>query len=157
MARGFGSVRWIMGGTQDNGTDRYVGSYVWDHIADGDGGDCSVNHESPNSIYHTFYGMPVRQSTIAARTGRYRSASAGELQRFVLSAARCLGATVGRAGQSMWLSRNSGAALVGRAIPDNTVATAMHAPNADTFFVGCANGTIFRFDSRPVPGPMRCR
>src|SRR5436190_18791615 len=56
------------------------------------------------------------------------------------------GATVGRAGQSMWLSRNAGAAWVERAIPGNTVASAMHAPNPDTVFVGCANGTLFRFN-----------
>jgi hypothetical protein len=45
----------------------------------------------------------------------------------------------------VWLSRNSERAWVG-CVPGNTVATAMRAPNADTIFVGCANGTIFRFN-----------
>src|SRR5262249_50684378 len=35
--------RWLLAGTQDNGTIAYAGSPVWDHVADGDGGDCGVN------------------------------------------------------------------------------------------------------------------
>ena len=147
FARDFGSVRWVMGGTQDNGTDRYVGSYVWDHIADGDGGDCSVNHESPNTIYHTFYGMLVQRSD--DRGVNWTSIGPPVPQNYnalFYPPLEVFGTTVGRAGQSVWLSRNSGAAWVEHAIPGNTVATAMRAPNADTIFVGCANGTIFRFN-----------
>ena len=147
IAQDFGSVRWIMGGTQDNGTDRYVGSYVWDHIADGDGGDCSVNHDSPDTIYHTFYGMLVQRS--GDRGANWTSIGPpvpANYNALFYPPLEVCGTTVGRAGQSMWLSRNSGAAWVEQAIPGNTVATAMHAPNADTVFVGCANGTIFRFD-----------
>ena len=47
--------KWLMAGTQDNGTIRYTGSTVWDHIADGDGGDCGVNQLSPNVVYHSYY------------------------------------------------------------------------------------------------------
>jgi len=147
IAQDFGSVRWIMGGTQDNGTDRYVGSYVWDHIADGDGGDCSVNHDSPDTIYHTFYGMLVQRS--GDRGANWTSIGPpvpANYNALFYPPLEVCGTTVGRAGQSMWLSRNSGAAWVEQAILGNTVATAMHAPNADTVFVGCANGTIFRFD-----------
>ena len=28
---------WVIGGTQDNGTERWTGSPVWLHVADGDG------------------------------------------------------------------------------------------------------------------------
>ncbi len=146
IAQDFGSVRWAMGGTQDNGTERYVGSSVWDHIADGDGGDCSVNHDHPDSIYHTFYGMLVQRSDNRGASwtsiGPTVPANYGAL---FYPPLEVFGTTVARAGQSVFLSRNSGGSWVERAIPGSTVATAMRAPNADNVFVGCANGTVYRF------------
>ena len=51
-----------MAGTQDNGTIRYTGANVWDHIADGDGGDCGVNQLSPNVVYHSYYNVSLERS-----------------------------------------------------------------------------------------------
>ena len=51
--------KWLMAGTQDNGTIRYTDSTVWDHIADGDGGDCGVNQLSPNVVYHSYYNVSL--------------------------------------------------------------------------------------------------
>ena len=45
--------QWLMAGTQDNGTIRFTGSTIWEHIADGDGGDCGVNQLNPNEVYHS--------------------------------------------------------------------------------------------------------
>lgn len=39
LAQDPNSAQWIIGGTQDNGTQRWTGSSVHDHVADGDGGD----------------------------------------------------------------------------------------------------------------------
>ena len=41
-----GSSRYLIGGTQDNGSIRYLGSAVWGHAQDGDGGDCGVGTRS---------------------------------------------------------------------------------------------------------------
>lgn len=56
IAQNYGSSRWLIGGTQDNGTERWRGSPVWEHVADGDGGDCGVNRLTPTTVFHTFYG-----------------------------------------------------------------------------------------------------
>ena len=57
-----------MAGTQDNGTIRFTGSTVWDHIADGDGGDCGVNQPNPNVVYHSFYGVSLERSNNKGNT-----------------------------------------------------------------------------------------
>lgn len=146
VAQDFGSSRWVMGGTQDNGTERYTGSSVWDHIADGDGGDCGVNHLSPDTIYHTYYGMPVERSD--NRGANWTNVSppvpANYAALFYPPLEVC-GSTVARAGQSIFLSRNSGGNWTEQAIPGNPRATAMHALNAETIFVGCENGTLYRY------------
>ena len=57
-----------MAGTQDNGTIRYTGSNVWDHIADGDGGDCGVNQLSPNVVYHSYYNVSLERANDKGNT-----------------------------------------------------------------------------------------
>lgn len=147
IAQDFGSSRWVMGGTQDNGTERYTGSSVWDHIADGDGGDCSVNHANPDSVFHTFFGMLVQHST--DRGNNWTSIGPPVPQNYgalFYPPLEVFGDVVARAGQSVFLSRNNGASWAEVALPGNTVATAMHMPSADHVYVGCANGTVFRID-----------
>ncbi len=146
IAQDFGTVNWIMGGTQDNGTERYPGSSVWDHIADGDGGDCAVNHDNPDTVYHTYYGMSVERSGNRGASwvgiGPPVPPNYGAL---FYPPLEVFGDTVARAGQSVFLSRNAGASWAQLALPGNTVATAMHMPSADQVMVGCANGTLFRY------------
>src|SRR4029077_19419392 len=60
--------KWLMAGTQDNGTIRFTGSPVWDHIADGDGGDCGVNPINPNEIYHSYYSVTLERSINTGNT-----------------------------------------------------------------------------------------
>ena len=50
MASDPNTWKWLMAGTQDNGTIRFTGASKWDHIADGDGGDCGVNQQNPNTV-----------------------------------------------------------------------------------------------------------
>jgi uncharacterized protein (TIGR03437 family) len=47
----------IIGGTQDNGTNRFVGALAWDHIADGDGGFTVIDQSNPRVMYHTFFNQ----------------------------------------------------------------------------------------------------
>ena len=47
----------IIGGTQDNGTNRFRGSLAWDHVADGDGGFVVIDQSNPQVMYHTFYNV----------------------------------------------------------------------------------------------------
>jgi photosystem II stability/assembly factor-like uncharacterized protein len=60
--------QWLLAGTQDNGTLAYTGSPVWDHVADGDGGDCGVNQLSSNVVYHSFYDATLERSANKGQT-----------------------------------------------------------------------------------------
>ncbi|MEW6732303.1 MAG: hypothetical protein AB1489_13320 [Acidobacteriota bacterium] len=47
-----------IGGTQDNGTNLYVGNDTWQHADDGDGGFAAIDQSSPNVMYHTYFNFP---------------------------------------------------------------------------------------------------
>ena len=49
LAQDVGSARWLLAGTQDNGSIRYQGASAWDHVADGDGGDVRFEHDRPDT------------------------------------------------------------------------------------------------------------
>jgi uncharacterized protein (TIGR03437 family) len=44
----------LLGGTQDNGTDRYDGHLNWFHSRGGDGGAVLIDQSNPQVMYHTF-------------------------------------------------------------------------------------------------------
>ena len=46
------------GGSQDNGTEKFTGSSVWQLVQGGDGGFVRIDPKNPNTIYHTFYYQP---------------------------------------------------------------------------------------------------
>ena len=60
--------KWLIAGTQDNGTIRYTGDTEWDHVADEDGGDCAVDQSSPNVAYHTISDVSLFRSDDRADT-----------------------------------------------------------------------------------------
>lgn len=47
----------MIGGTQDNGTNRFVGNLGWDNIAGGDGGFSLIDQSNPQVMYHTFFNQ----------------------------------------------------------------------------------------------------
>jgi hypothetical protein len=60
---GTGNNRIIIGGTQDNGTNRYNGSTVWDQIFGGDGGYTAIDPTNPDKIYVEAEGGDIYQIT----------------------------------------------------------------------------------------------
>ena len=44
----------LLGGTQDNGTNRYDGALNWFHSNGGDGGAALIDQSNPQVMYHTF-------------------------------------------------------------------------------------------------------
>lgn len=44
----------IVGGTQDNGSNRRTASNNWDNIAEGDGGFAYIDQSNPQVLYHTY-------------------------------------------------------------------------------------------------------
>src|SRR5581483_85243 len=47
----------LLGGTQDNGTNRYNGNPSWFHSRDGDGGFALIDQSNPMVMYHTFFNQ----------------------------------------------------------------------------------------------------
>jgi hypothetical protein len=149
LAQDFGSSNWVMGGTQDNGTERYRGSAVWDHIADGDGGDCGVNRSNPNIVFHTYYNMGMERSTAKGDFGTFSwigpNVPSGYGNLFY-PPMECNRDTVAQGGQSVFVSRNNGSNWTEIGLPAGLIASSMYMPTPDIVFVGTTNGRIFRIN-----------
>lgn len=136
--------KWLMAGTQDNGTLRYVGTPKWDHIADGDGGDCGVNEQNPNVVYHSYYDVSLERSTNKGNSWTGLSPPAtGSLFYPPIEVA---GATVAIAGVALDVSRSNGSpwTTVALGLAANEVSTAMRAVDANTLVIGTNFGSMLR-------------
>ncbi|HMV84359.1 MAG TPA: hypothetical protein PLD20_10295 [Blastocatellia bacterium] len=47
----------VIGGTQDNGTNLFTGQLGWDLIRGGDGGFTLIDQSNPQTLYHTFFNQ----------------------------------------------------------------------------------------------------
>ena len=57
--------RWIIGGTQDNGTLENRGAGTWEQVGLGDGGDCAaVQASAGETAYHSYYYMSLERRLI---------------------------------------------------------------------------------------------
>ena len=150
IAQDHGSARWIIGGTQDNGTNRWTGSATWEHVADGDGGDCGVNRTDPNTAFHTYYGMSPERSTSRGNWGSWAwlppPVPSGEGSLFYppFETSATSGDTLAIGGDRVYLSRNNATAWVARAFPSAARSSAMYIPNADNVYVGTTDGRVLR-------------
>ena len=142
-----GSSRWLIGGTQDNGSVRWTGNPVWDHIADGDGGDCGVNTTTPDTVFHSYFRMGFERSSDRGASWTWiptASRDPNVYGQLFYPPFEARGSTVAQAGQSVYVSRANGASLVQVALPGNPIASAMHMPTSDRIFVGTTDGRLFR-------------
>jgi hypothetical protein len=150
LAQNYGSARWLIGGTQDNGTERWQGSPVWEHIADGDGGDCGVNRTNPAIVFHTYYSMSPERSNATGDWGSWAGIAppvpAGESSPFYppFECSATNGDTIAMAGGALYVSRNNGTAWSRLAFPGGSSASALFIPDADTVYVGLADGRVLR-------------
>jgi hypothetical protein len=148
-AQDYGSIRWLFGGTQDNGSIRYTGAPAWDHAADGDGGFCAVDRSDPNTVFHTYYGMGIERSTARGDFGSWSwvgpNVTSG-YQRLFYPPVGCFNKTLAQAGQSVYVSRNGGTNWTEVALPAGLLVSALHLPSADRVLAGTTNGRLFRID-----------
>lgn len=126
IAQNVGSSRWLIGGTQDNGTDRWVGSPSWDHVADGDGGFVAVNYNDPTTVFHTYYDMSPEVSQSSGDWGSWTyippTTPPGEGSLFY-PPMRCTdsnGTTVAIGGGALYVSRNNGSAWTLDRVPERS-------------------------------------
>jgi len=150
LAQNLGLSRWVLGGTQDNGTQRWTGSPTWTHVADGDGGDCAVNRTTPTTVFHTYFNMtPERSVTggdFASWTYLPPPIPSGEGSAFYppFEASANGGNTVAIGGDALYVSRDNMTTWRRVAFPSAARSSAMYIPDANTVLVGVADGRIFR-------------
>ena len=147
MAHDVGSARWILAGTQDNGSIRYVGRPDWDHVADGDGGDCGSSTTNPDNVYHSYFFMGVERSSNRGNTWTWTPTGSRDKDAYgqlFYPPTEASGAVVAQAGESVFISRDNGVSFTEVALPGRPVASAMHMPSPDRIYVGTTVGRVFR-------------
>ncbi|MEU3689968.1 WD40/YVTN/BNR-like repeat-containing protein [Streptomyces narbonensis] len=149
IAQDLGSSRWLLGGTQDNGTERWTGSPTWLHSQDGDGGDCAVNRTDPRTVFHTFYEMGIERSTSRGDWDSWAwlppPVPAGEGSLFYppVESSATNGNTVAQGGAALYVSRDNCATWKRLTYPTAGTASAMYIPTADQVYVGTTDGRLF--------------
>ena len=149
IAGNVGSSRWLIGGTQDNGTDRWTGSSTFDHSADGDGGFVAVNFTDPTTVFHTYYDMSPEVSHSSGDFGSWTyippTIPAGENSLFY-PPMRCTdtnGTTVAIGGGSLYVSVTNGSPWTRIAFPAAGTASALCVPDANNVYVGLTDGRLY--------------
>ncbi|MDQ3871944.1 MAG: hypothetical protein M3301_10080, partial [Chloroflexota bacterium] len=151
LAHHVGTSRWLIGGTQDNGTNRWLGPAAWEHVGDADGGDCGVNRANPQVVFHTRQWWALFRSTSGGALGSWTNITparpAGEDVGLFYPPFECsasTGNTIALGGRSLYVSRDLGTTWTRLAYPAAGVASALYVPDADTVLVGLTDGRIFR-------------
>jgi hypothetical protein len=136
--------KWLMAGTQDNGTIRYTGSTVWDHIADGDGGDCGVNQLSPNIVYHSFYNVSLERSS--NRGNSWTDLAPPIVPSLFYPPVEVFGSTVAIGATSLIVTRTGGPpwTTVPLGLPGGEVSSAIEDIDANTILIGTNKGRLLK-------------
>ncbi len=66
------------GGSQDNGTEKYTGTDVWNLVRGGDGGFVAVDQTNANTVYHEYYGISLERSDNGGQTWNGKTSGIGE-------------------------------------------------------------------------------
>ena len=144
MAADPGTSKWIMAGTQDNGTIRFTGATKWDHIADGDGGDCGINEQDPNIVYHSYYNVSLERSNNKGNTWTWLAPPS--IQSLFYPPVEVAGSTVAIGAVSLVVTRSGGPpwSTVSLGLVTNEVSTAMRAVDANTLLIGTNGGRVLK-------------
>jgi hypothetical protein len=136
--------KWLMAGTQDNGTIRYAGSTVWDHIADGDGGDCGVNQLNPNVVYHSYYYVSLERSNNKGNTWTWLAPP--NVPALFYPPVEVSGSTVAIGATSLVVTRTGGPpwTTFSLGLPAGEVSSAMRQIDANTILVGTNKGRMLK-------------
>ncbi len=138
--------KWLMAGTQDNGTIRFTGSaaLVWDHIADGDGGDCGVNQLNPNVVYHSFFDVTLERSDNKGNT--WTGLSPPNLPSLFYPPVEVFGSTVAIGAASLVVTRTGGQpwSTVPLGLSGGEFSSAMREIDANTILVGTTTGRMLK-------------
>jgi photosystem II stability/assembly factor-like uncharacterized protein len=136
--------KWLIVGTQDNGTLRFTGAPQWDHIADGDGGDCGVDQQNPNTVYHSFYNVTLERSNNKGNTWIWLAPP--NVASLFYPPVEVAGLTVGIGAVLLMITRNGAPpwATVPLGLSAGEVSTAMRAIDANTLLIGTNIGRVLK-------------
>lgn len=146
-----GSAFWLLGGTQDNGTERYNGSSQWLHSQDGDGGGCGVDSGTTSTVFHSYYDMGMERSTQAGDWGTWQAIGPNIPRGYsslFYPPVDVNGSTVAQAGTSLFVSTNDGGSFseVALGLSAGAVASALRASTTSRIYVGSTQGDVVRAD-----------
>jgi hypothetical protein len=151
IGHNIGTSRWLIGGTQDNGTNRWRGPSTWEHVGDADGGDCGVNRANPLVVFHTRQNWALFRSSTGGGFGSWTNVTparpAGEGVGLFYPPFECsvgAGNTIAMGGRSLYVSRDLGTTWRRLGYPAAGVASALYIPDSDTVLVGLTDGRIYR-------------
>ena len=146
---------WLLAGTQDNGSILYLGSTVFQLGAVGDGGDCGVDQTNPNTCYHSYYYMGLEKSTARGAAGTFNwigpNTPAG-FNTLWYPPMGVNGPTVVQAGQSVYISFNSGLQWAQQPLPAGHLASAVYLPTSALIYIATTTGGVFSIASDPASG-----
>ena len=160
FAQDLGTSRYVIGGTQDNGTNRWLGAALWENVVGADGGDCGVNRSTPSTVFETTQsfdpstGKPyqyLNRSTASGAPGTWANVTpplpAGEAAGLFYVPVECsasAGNTLAVGGAALYVSRDDGANWARLGYPTAGTASALYCPDPDTVLVGLNDGRILR-------------
>jgi photosystem II stability/assembly factor-like uncharacterized protein len=144
---------WLLAGLQDDGTVRREAATSWTQVGLGDGGDCGTNMARPDTCFHSYYYMYMERSDHRGDADSWQNVTppgdTPQLLKLFYPPVEVNGDVVVKAGQIVYLSRDSGASWkkVPLAQPPSgrpSVASALAIPAPDTVFVGTIRGEVLR-------------
>ena len=145
--------RWLVGGTQDNGTLGVNAVPRWDQIALGDGGDCGASEDSGGVVFHSYYGIWIeRAAALGASAFRWTDVSppaADDYDALFYPPMDVRDRLVSKAGKTVFVSPDLGSSWAEIALPtsggpDPDLVSALVIADPSTLFVGTMRGAVYR-------------
>jgi photosystem II stability/assembly factor-like uncharacterized protein len=141
----------IFAGTQDNGTEQFRNSPVFNHVYDGDGGFVVIDREEPWNIVNTYVRLTPNRSTQAGKFGTFSRLSDGLSGSALFYAPLTLDQTnsknIAIGGSAVFLDQGQGALKWPSAVilPGATgLVSAISYTNSNLIYVGTHLGEVYR-------------
>jgi hypothetical protein len=140
----------MIGGTQDNGTQRFTGSPAWEFVDGGDGGFTAIDFSTPSRMYHQYIYNNFYRSDSSGAPGTWVFKAGGITgfaefySPFALDPSNANVCYFG--GDELWRSANNADtwAAITSIISGNITAIAVHPMNSNTIYVGTAGGRVYQ-------------
>jgi len=153
-------ARWLIAGTQDNGTVANPDLQHWQQVAVGDGGDCAAVGGREATCFHSYWGMWIERAPAHGRRAfRWRDASPPKRRKYSAQFYPPMdvrGKLVCKAGYTAFVSVDSGhkgtwseVRLVRPRAKEDDNASAVTIFSERAILVGTEAGMIYRIDRGP--------